>query len=70
MNQALMTGDDELMDILVKSGHLNGFSERDELGNSPIFLSVLYDRPEMLRWLVEKGFSFQNFMTMWIFSYI
>jgi len=57
MNQALMTGDDELMDILVKSGHLKGFSERDELGNSPIFLSVLYDRPEMLRWLVEKGLS-------------
>lgn len=54
--QLIEAGDVELLEALVKAGHMpQGLSEADELGLTPAYLAVTFDRPEVLRFLDDIG---------------
>ena len=61
MNQAVLTGDVELLDLLVKTHAVERYDELDELGNSPVLLSIMYDRPEVLELLLKRGVDPHNY---------
>lgn len=54
--QLIEAGDVEALEALVRAGHLpQGLQDPDELGLSPSFLAVTFDRPGVLRLLDRVG---------------
>lgn len=54
--QLIEAGDVEVLETLVRAGHLpQGLQDPDELGLSPSFLAVTFDRPDVLRLLDRVG---------------